>query len=420
MEIRQQYNKISKKYIILKFSFATSILLFSHVFFPVLATNLEKPIIKEEKETIFTTPLDIDYFKKFSIIDYIVGSGDTLFIKVSPDYPELNALVTVDGEGTIIVGPIGRIFVRDLSVPELTKLLNKSFKKYIKFPAVEITITNYRPVNVIVDGEVNNPGIHTLRGSMSLNNASSNSQKYNQLSIPQASFKRNKIESNPESFAITSAIKLENQNINYYFPTVFDAIRIGGGITRYSDLSSVKIVRKNTISSGGGKITTSLNFEDTMLKGDNSENIRIYDGDLIFIEKMEKSNEKIISSAIKSNLNPKYISVYVTGRVREPGLITLGKSSTLNDAIDVAGGTRVLKGPVKYISFNNDGTIKKNEIRYRKNRKRGSKNNPYLREGDLIYVGSTLLSNSAEVINEVTQPFQGLYSAYRLIDLLSD
>ena len=402
----------------MKSRFATLIILLFYVFFPVFASNLDKPRIEEEKETTFTPSIDIDYFKKVSVIDYIVGSGDTLLIKVSPDYPELDSQVTIDGEGTIVVGPIGRIFVRDLTVPELSKLLNIAFKKYIKFPAVEVIISDYRPVNVIVDGEVNNPGIHTLRGSLSLTNAVSKSNR--QLSISQPNFKNKRIESNPDTYGISSAIKFKNQNINYYFPTVFDAIRSGGGITRYSDLSKVKIVRKNSISSGGGKITTSLNFEKTMLQGDNSENIRIYDGDLIFIEKMEKSNEKIISSAIKSNLNPKYINVYVTGRVREPGLITLGKSSTLNDAIDVAGGTKVLKGPIKYLSFNNDGTIKKNEIRYRKNRKRGSKNNPFLKEGDLIFVGSTLLSNSAEVINEVTKPFQGLYSAYRLIDLLTD
>ena len=92
----------------------------------------------------------------------------------------------------------------------------------------------------------------------------------------------------------------------------------------------------------------------------------------------------------------------------------------MNDAIDLAGGTKVLKGSVKYISFNKDGTVEKRKIIYKPNRRRGTLNNPYLKQGDLIYVGSTLLSNASEVITEITQPFQGIYSAYRLIELFGE
>ena len=40
--------------------------------------------------------------------------------------------------------------------------------------------------------------------------------------------------------------------------------------------------------------------------------------------------------------------------------------------------------------------------------------------GDLIVVGSSFLSNSAEAIKEITAPFQGLYSTYRLYELISE
>ena len=43
------------------------------------------------------------------------------------------------------------------------------------------------------------------------------------------------------------------------FPTVFDAIKSAGGITTYSDLSSIEIIRKNSISNGGGKIKKNVN-----------------------------------------------------------------------------------------------------------------------------------------------------------------
>ena len=43
-----------------------------------------------------------------------------------------------------------------------------------------------------------------------------------------------------------------------------------------------------------------------------------------------------------------------------------------------------------------------------------------IKQGDLIVVGSSFLSNSAEAIREFTAPFQGLYSTYRLYELISE
>ena len=74
---------------------------------------------------------------------------------------------------------------------------------------------------------------------------------------------------------------------NVFFPTVFDAIRSSGGITTYSDLKNIQIIRKERISNGGGKISTNLNFYDLLTKGDNSPNIRIYDSDIIKIKKTD-------------------------------------------------------------------------------------------------------------------------------------
>ena len=119
-------------------------------------------------------------------------------------------------------------------------------------------------------------------------------------------------------------------------------------------------------------------------------------------------------------MNSKYVNVIIAGRVNSPGVLTLGRASTLNDAIDMAGGTKTIRGAISYISFKNDGSVDKRKVNYKKNLERGSFSNPFLKQGDLIVVGSNFLSNSAEAINEITAPFQGLYSAYRLIELLSE
>ena len=79
----------------------------------------------------------------------------------------------------------------------------------------------------------------------------------------------------------------------------------------------------------------------------------------------------------------------------------------LNDAIDIAGGAKVLKGPITYLSFNKDGLIKTNlntQVKLR-----GSKKSLFKRI-DLIIVGNSLLSNTSEIISEISSPFIGVFS----------
>ena len=354
--------------------------------------------------------IDIKYFNKIPKNDYIIGPGDNLLIIVSKDYPELTRNTVVNGEGTINLYSLGRIYVEGLTISELKSLIDKAYKDYVRYPDIEINIIDYRPVEILVNGEVNRPGLLTLKGSLSLAPKNSMLEKpfLGSSSIPPAFTNLNQI------------YRDSDEKIDFYFPKVFDAIQKSGGVTEYSNLSEIKLIRENSLSNGGGKIETILNLKKFILFGDDSHNIRIYDKDIIVIDKLENPDQSIVSNAVRYRMNPQYVQVIVSGRVNMPGVFKLSRESTLNDAIDMAGGTRVIRGPIKYLSFNNDGTIDKRKIKYRKNLKRGSFSNPYLKQGDLIVVGSSFLSNSAEAIKEITAPFQGLYSTYRLYELISE
>jgi len=353
-----------------------------------------------EKKNNQTNLLEVDYLKKLPDFNYIIGPGDTIQIIVSRDYPELTTMATVDGEGTIYIPKLNRIFVKDLAVNELNEILNEAYKKFIKYPDVEIQIKTYRPVRVFVEGEVVSPGMKTLSGSIALGN---------------------RMELDLFDNVPGKQMTTPNQNLrNYFFPTVFDAIRKSGGITQFSDLSNVQVIRKNNLGNGGGQITTYLNFKDLLTVGDGGQNIRIYDADIIKINKTNKVDNNVLKKAALSNLNPKFLNVSVYGRVNAPGNITVARSGVLTDAIDIAGGTRALKGPLTYIKFNNDGTIEKRKFTFRSNAKRGSFKNPYLSDGDLIVVGNSAWNITSEVITQITNPFRGLITTYALVKTLSD
>lgn len=364
--------------------------------------------IKDSKGQNIST----DYLKTKFENDYILGPGDGLTIIVARDYPELITKGTIDGEGMIYLPKLENVFVKDLTVSELKNLLNKAFKEYVKFPDVEILVNFYRPVQILVEGEVNTPGYRTLKGSISIGKETIENEK-NFLAYETNS------RSNIDDFSQNYELRNKPQSISTYFPNVFDALRLSGGITDYSDLSNIVVIRKNKISDGGGRIQTTLNFQKE-IASDLSQNIRIYDGDIIRVKKLNKSDPGQLSQALKFNLNSRFINVIVAGRVNSQGLKTLPKSSTLKDAIEIAGGTKFFKGKIKYLSYKSNGLISKKEIPFRKIRKRGSPNNPFLKNGDLIIVGDNILSNTSSLIREITEPFQGLYSTYRLIELISD
>ena len=348
--------------------------------------------------------IDVDYLDNLPRNDYIIGPGDELRISISREYPELKSNVLIDGEGTIYLPRLLRIYVSGLSINELNSLLNKAYEKFVKFPNVEVQITKYRPISVFVQGEVESPGLKVLKGSLSLPET-----KVSSMDDVDGFF--------PNQLERTNNV---SGNFIQYFPTVFDAVQKSGGITTFSDLKNIQVIRKNNISEGGGEISTILNLEDLLLYGDNKQNIRIYDSDVIKIPSLKNANPLNLNKAILSNLNPKYINVLISGRVNNPGIITVSKSSVLTDAVGMAGGTKILKGPVTFLRFERDGKIDKRKFKFNKKAKRGSYSNPFLKQSDVIMIGKGVLASSNEVISEVTQPLTGVFSAYGLIKAISD
>ncbi len=184
---------------------------FPYIFLFVIFNNL--PLLKSYSNEIdIERKISVDFLDRLPSNDYIIGPGDTLNISVSRDL-QLSTQVTVDGEGTINLPKLERVYVNGLTINELNSLLNQAYLEFIKFPNVEIFISGYRPIRVFVNGEVVNPGLQTMQGSQSLfrDSGSGNLDIFGNL-----------INENSENI-------IDSGSTNYYFPTVFDAIRASGG-----------------------------------------------------------------------------------------------------------------------------------------------------------------------------------------------
>lgn len=354
----------------------------------------------------YNQEINAGYLRKIPEDFYLLGPGDLLYLSVSEDAFELNQVLSINGEGQTNLKRLKTIYVEGLTVNELTKLLNQEYSKYVKEPDVELKVIGYRAISIYVDGEVENPGVHILPGATNTRVGFLNIDNKNQAAYQNQV--QNLVPNNNLGFTNSSELALSNDTEVAYFPTLIDALRKSGGFMMNANLEEIKITRNNSLTNGGGRISTSINLLEILDLKDVSKNIRLYDGDTILVEKNEEPIISQISKALKSNINPKYINVFVSGRVANPGTIKINKISTLNDAIALSGGAKILKGPVRFLRYKNDGTIDKRKISLRENAKDGSFNNPFLKEGDIIYVGKSAFNVSSEIISEITSPFQGL------------
>ena len=352
---------------------------------------------------------------------YILGPGDGLLIELL-DLPELSGHFTIGPDGTLYLPRLRSLYVEGLTVEELRHHLTQKFRAYVLEPQVYVSPVLYRPVRIYVGGEVERPGYYTLTGA----------QFTTGQIIPYAS-----PISDPNLFGLKRSQNLDmssigrqtgvnqnssignvssKENLLTTVPTVFDAIRTAQGVTPFSDLTQVQVSRRRPESRGGGRIYTSLNFLSLITEGNESQNIRLFDGDVVTVNKSSEMMTEQLLKASQTNLSPQFIKVFVSGRVKQPGGVTLPQGSSLNQALAVAGGPRLIKGRVEFVRFTKKGETMRQTFAYNPRAAAGADSNPLLSAGDLIRVQDSLLSATTTVLEEITAPAVGISTIFSLFD----
>mgnify|MGYP003350059057 CR=1 FL=1 len=77
-------------------------------------------------------------------------------------------------------------------------------------------------------------------------------------------------------------------------------------------------------------------------------------------------------------------------------------------------------GKIVLIRYEPDGTVTKKNISYSARAKRGSRRNPFIKQGDLISVKNSFLGKTTGFIREFTAPFVGIYTTKEVIEGLID
>ncbi len=358
---------------------------------------------------------------------------------------------TVDVEGEIFLPKIRETYVRGLTPKELSNLLQKKYQDLDINAKTDIKIANFKPLRVLVFGEIRSPGVYNfpayasgefkdvdnikndenLNSSVEINSNETKNKKlvdeqnvlsqtqnsinnselivdYSDISPDNSTLENNILNNNSQS---NFEIKRSNENIT----TISNAIRAAGGITSQTDLSRIEIIRDIPIGKGGGKKRTYVDFTSFLNESDPSNDIRLFDGDRLFFSKLESKSNDQIPKSILSGLSPRFISVSVSGRIENAGTVSVPLEAALSDVIDLTGPIKPLSGKIVLLRYNKDGTILKQKISYSSRAKRGTRRNPFVKQGDLISVRNSIIGKTSGVITEITAPFVGIYTTKEII-----
>ena len=356
--------------------------------------------------------------------EYILDSNDILSISFN-GLEIFSNLYKINLEGYLYLPELGQFYAAGYTIKELKQALEERYEKYIIEPRLTISINEYRPVSIYLTGEVRNPGLYTIanKSKFSVPERTSSSNTIAKSALPSNPTGNNMITASGNNMITASgnnmitAFDNKDKSIpDISTPKLFNALQLAEGVTVYADLANIKIVRKNSKTQGGGKIQTNINLMKLITDGDQSQNIRLFDGDSIFIPKSEKPIKAQVLSIYNSNLSSNEITVFVTGNVQRPGPTRLKKGSSLIQAIASNGGKQYFTGNVEFIRFNDDGSTDKRKFNFNPKAKKNSEKNPILMDGDIINVNRNLLGKTARMINEISTPIVTSYGVYKIFE----
>lgn len=129
----------------------------------IMLKQAKKPKYQIEQNNIRISFGVISNEKSDTNKGYIIGSGDVLEIKVFEN-DELSTTCNVPDNKIIVIPLIGEVNVSNMSVSEITELITKKLKEYIRYPVVSVKVLEYKSQWVNLVGEVKSPGKYYLKG----------------------------------------------------------------------------------------------------------------------------------------------------------------------------------------------------------------------------------------------------------------
>lgn len=191
--------------------------------------------------------------------DYRVGPGDEFVIHITGTVFETHR-VLVNPEGLVLLPKAGPIALSTLTFEQAKQVIAAELQQYYAGVQVSVALGEPRSIAVFVFGEVPFPGRYDLSS----------------------------------------------------FSTVMHGLLVAGGVEKSGSLRNIRVLR-------GGQAAAAIDLYDLLLKGTETADLRLQDGDIIFVP-------------------PIGPVVGIAGEVRRPAIYELAPDETLQQLVEFAGG----------------------------------------------------------------------------------
>ncbi len=191
--------------------------------------------------------------------DYIIGPGDTFTVQAF-SAADVQYTLTVTREGTILVPEVGALSVSGLAFSEAKQVISRSIERLRIGIQTVVTLSELRSIQVMMVGEVVQPGSYAVSG----------------------------------------------------FSTLINTLMVSGGIKHTGSLRDIQVKR-------GGQVVAILDLYKLLLEGDDSANVYMRQGDLIFVP-------------------PIGPTVGVAGEIQRPAIYEIGREKSVGEILRLAGG----------------------------------------------------------------------------------
>ncbi len=191
--------------------------------------------------------------------DYVVGPGDTFTVQAF-SAADVQYSLTVTREGMILVPEVGAISVGGLTFNEAKQVISEAIERQRIGIKTVVTLSELRSIQVMLVGEVVQPGSYAVSG----------------------------------------------------FSTLINTLISSGGIKRTGSLRNIQVKR-------GGQRVASLDLYKLLLEGDDSANVYLRQGDLIFVP-------------------PIGSTVGIAGEVLRPAIYEIAGERSVGQILRLAGG----------------------------------------------------------------------------------
>ncbi len=196
-----------------------------------------------------------------SASDYVLGPGDNIIIylwgRADKEYN-----LTLDREGKVFVPQVGEIVGWGLTLSQFTEKAKRQFTSAYSDFSLTVSLGKIRSIRVFVAGEVKRPGAYTVSSLTSM----------------------------------------------------FNVLYSAGGPTERGSMRQIRLMRN-------GEEKAHMDLYDLLLKGDNSSDIRLQTGDVIFVP---------VSGP----------RVAVRGEIKRPAIYELRGDETTLDLLSLAGSAK--------------------------------------------------------------------------------